>query len=90
MRRFGMMVVAAGCLAMSAPAFAAEMKKSEKDECLLTMRACAGQAKTIQEKMAAIEKEIKKGSKVYTKEELQTLSTKLKEVEDTLRVLQQR
>lgn len=92
MKRFGLMMMAAGVLAMSAPAFAADhgAKKSERDECLIASHACASQAKTLQEKLATLEKEIKKGTKVYSKEEIQKLSAKLKEAEDTLKVLLQR
>jgi len=67
------------------PAFAGETTAtSEKDLCLLYSEMCANRALTIQEKIAKLNREIAKGTQVYTKAELQRLQDKLEEAEKLL------
>ena len=68
----------------SLPAFAAEMTKEQKNECLLASRGCATAADTIQEKIKKLEAEVKKGTKVYSAAEIKKLNAKLKEANDLL------
>ena len=74
------------CLAVpQLPAFASETTAtSEKDRCLLYSEMCANRALTIQEKIAKLNREIAKGTQVYTKAELQRLQDKLEEAEKLL------
>jgi translation initiation factor 2B subunit (eIF-2B alpha/beta/delta family) len=74
-----MALMAVSVMSTSMPAFAAE-----KDECLLASKHCKGEVDSIQQKMKKLDTEIKKGTKVYTVEELKTLQRKLKEVNDQM------
>lgn len=58
--------------------------KEERDECLLASKNCAYQVDTLQKRIKKLNNEIKKGKKVYTKEELKKLEEKLKEANDML------
>ena len=51
------------------------------------VRQCALQAESIQQKIARIQKEIKKGSKAYSAEDLNKLEDKLKEANKILEEL---
>jgi cob(I)alamin adenosyltransferase len=57
---------------------------AEKDLCLLYSQNCAYQAESIQEKIAHLQAEIAKGTRVYSQEEIKRLEEKLKEAEDLL------
>lgn len=65
-------------MSISVPAFATE--KMEKDECLTMSMNCKAEVDDIQKKVKKLNAEIKKGSKVYTAEELKALNNKLKEI----------
>jgi len=85
MKRIAMLVIALFMMSVSVPVFAAdEMTKEQKDECLLASKDCMGQIDTIQEKIAKLQGEINKGTKVYSAEELKKLNDKLKEANDLL------
>jgi PBP1b-binding outer membrane lipoprotein LpoB len=62
--------------------------KEEKDQCLLASKNCVTQVDTIQKRMKRINTEIKKGTKVYSPEELAKLNNKLKEADDILKELE--
>ena len=83
MRKVGIMSLAA-LLCFSVPVFA-EMSKEEKDQCLLAAKNCAGEVDSIQKQVKKLQAEIKKGTKVYTAEELKTLEKKLKEVNEFIK-----
>lgn len=69
-------------LSVAAPAHAADKPDtSEKDLCLLYAQNCARRVDSIQEKIGKLRAEIEKGTRVYTKEELERLERKLKEAE---------
>ena len=66
------------------PAFSADQATAEKDECLLASKNCTGTADDIVKRMHKLDKEIKKGTKVYTPQELQKLKAKLDETDKLL------
>lgn len=79
MKKIAMILAVAVLTASTVPAFA-QMSKEEKDQCLLASKGCAGEVDSIQKQVKKIQAEIKKGTKVYTAEELRTLEQKLKDV----------
>jgi peptidoglycan hydrolase CwlO-like protein len=82
MKKIAIMLAAAFFMAATVPAYAAEMTKEEKDQCLLASKSCATEVDSIQKKIKKLNAEIKKGKKVYSAEELKKLQAKLKEAED--------
>ncbi|AJE03515.1 hypothetical protein [Geobacter pickeringii] len=80
----------------SVPAFAMEHGPSHdqsaeqcEKECEMLLRNCAQEVDSIQQRIGKIQTEIKeKGATTYTLEELKTLEKKLKEANETLKVLQ--
>ena len=78
-------MLAAGIFMLSTiPAFS-EQTKQEKDECLLASKNCTNVVDDIYHRMHQIEKEIKKGTRVYTPQELNILKQKLKETDDMMK-----
>lgn len=76
MKKTALLLVAALMMSSSAvTVFAAE-----KDECLVMSANCKGEVDDMQKKIKKMNAEIKKGSKVYTSEELKKLNEKLKEI----------
>ena len=61
-----------------------ELQQSGKDQCLIVAMNCGDRAMSIQNRIDTIQNEIKKGTGVYTTDELQILQKKL---EDTNREL---
>ena len=84
MKKVAVMMLAAFSMAVSAPVFAAEMTKEQKDQCLLASKNCVTEVDSIQKKIKKLNTEIKKGTKVYSAEELKKLNEKLKETEKFL------
>ena len=84
MKKIAVMMLAAFSMAVAVPAFAADMTKETKDECLLASKGCAHETKTIQQKIKALNAEIKKGKKVYAADEIKKLELKLKEANELL------
>jgi len=84
MKKVAVVMLAAFSMAVAAPAFAAEMTKEQKDQCLLASKGCAGEADSIQKKIKKLNAEIKKGGKVYSADEIKKLEDKLKEAEGIL------
>lgn len=87
MKRLAIILVAALLTAATVPAFA-QMTKEEKDQCLLASKGCLNEVDSLQQRIKKLSREIKKGTKVYTAEELKTLEQKLKEVNDFLKDLE--
>jgi hypothetical protein len=58
-----------------------------KDECLLTSWNCKDSVDSIQMRIEKLNKEIAKGTAVYTKDELNTLKRKLDETNKELEIL---
>ena len=84
MKKIAVVMLAAFSMAVAAPAFAADMNKESKDECLLASKGCAHESDSIQKKIKKLDAEIKKGTKVYTADEIKKLEDKLKEAETLL------
>lgn len=84
MKKVAVVMLAVFSMAISAPVFAAEMTPEQKNECLLASKGCAGEVDSIQKKMKKLQAEIKKGTKVYSVDELKKLKEKLKEAEDMM------
>ena len=88
MKKLGMMLAATIFMMSSVPAFA-DMTQAQKDECLLASKNCTSQVDDIYKRMHKLNKEIKKGTKVYTPAELQKLKNKLQETDEMLKQMEQ-
>ncbi len=86
MKKIAITLMAGLFLIASLPVMA-ETTKAEKDECLLLSKNCATEVDSLQKKVKKLQTEIKKGTRVYTADELKTLENKLKEVNDYLNSL---
>lgn len=84
MKRIVLMLMAVSMVATSVPVFAAEMTKDQKDQCLVASKGCLHEVDSIQTKIKKLNTEIKKGSKVYSADEIKKLTAKLKEAEAML------
>jgi len=84
MRRVLIAVLTAFALSAASMAFAQDAQKNEKNECLLIAKGCRTEVDSIQQKIRKINAEIKKGTKVYTPEELKQLNQMLKEAKDII------
>jgi peptidoglycan hydrolase CwlO-like protein len=84
MKKVAVMLMAAFVMSAAVPAFAAEMTKEEKDQCLLASKGCTTEVDSIQKKIKKLNAEIKKGKKVYSAEEIKKLQQKLDEAEKML------
>ena len=84
MKRILMLVMAVFTMSICVPAFAQEMSKEQKDECLLASKGCATEVDSIQKKIKKLNAEIKKGTKVYSAVEIKKLKEKLAEAEAIL------
>lgn len=99
MKRSIITLLAVAMLAVSAPAFAAEHpsdashnKTMDADcakECDLLLRDCGQEVDSIQQRIKKLQTKIKEeGASKYTLEELKILNKKLKDANETLRVLE--
>jgi hypothetical protein len=83
-------VVAMSLMLTAMSALGAEEKKGEygqqgqKDECLLFAKNCENEMDTIHQRIDRLNREISKGTDVYTYEELGTLNDQLHELMDVL------
>jgi hypothetical protein len=84
MRKRAIMLAAAMFMLATVPAYS-EMTQAQKDECLLASKNCTSQTDDIYQRMHKLDKEIRKGTKVYTPAELQKLKQKLQETDDLLK-----
>jgi len=57
-----------------------------KDECLLVAKNCGGEVDTIQQRIERIQKEIGRGTDVYTNDELKSLN---RDLENEIKNLEQ-
>ena len=78
-------VVAVALAAISA---FASVPPEGKDDCLLYGKNCPNVLDSLPERIAKLNKEIAKGEKVYSSEELNKLKRRLKQDNETMRVLQ--
>jgi peptidoglycan hydrolase CwlO-like protein len=86
MKKFAVLLLSGVFFALSVPAFA-EVAKDAKDECLLASKNCMNEVDSLQKQVKKLQAEVKKGSKVYTAEELQTLEKKIKELNDFMKTM---
>jgi len=84
MKKIAVLLCAAFMMSATVPAFAAEMTKEEKDQCLLASKGCVTEVDSIQKKIKKLEAEIKKGTKVYSAAEIKKLQEKLDEADKML------
>jgi peptidoglycan hydrolase CwlO-like protein len=85
MRKVAVLLCAAFMMSATMPAIAAEkMTKDEKDQCLLASKGCSTEVDSIQKKIKKLQAEIKKGTKVYSAEEIKKLQEKLDEADKML------
>jgi hypothetical protein len=87
MRKMAMMLAASLFMLSSVPAFA-QTAADQKDECLLASKNCMNQVDDIKQRIYKLNREIKKGTRVYSPQELKRLQDKLKETSDVLRTLE--
>jgi peptidoglycan hydrolase CwlO-like protein len=87
MKKIAISLIAGLLLTTAIPAMA-EMTKEEKDQCLLASKNCANEVDSLQQRIRKLNKEIKKGTKVYSAEELKKLELKLKEADEILKNLE--
>lgn len=80
--------VCAVAVALAAIPALASVPPEGKDDCLLYGKNCPNVIDSLPERITKLNKEIAKGEKVYTSEELNKLKRKLKEDSETMRVLQ--
>ena len=83
MKKIAALLVVGFMMAVAVPAFA-QQAPAEKDQCLLTAKACANQVDSIQQRIKKLDQAIKEGKKVYTPEELKKLQDKLDETNKML------
>jgi peptidoglycan hydrolase CwlO-like protein len=94
MKRTIVAVIAAMLLASVMPAAAQETKQpsamtqGDKDQCLLYSKNCSNQVDTLQTRIRKLNKELQKGDRVYSEDELKRLNQKLKEANDILNRLE--
>jgi DNA-binding transcriptional regulator GbsR (MarR family) len=87
MKKIAIALIAGLMLTSAMPAMA-QMTKEEKDQCLLASKNCANEVDSLQQRIKKLNKEIKKGTKVYSADELKKLEMKLKEADEILKSLE--
>lgn len=89
MKRVLMLVSTSAVFALwSLPALA-EVTQQQKDECLLAVKNCTDQVDDLYQRIHKLDKEIKKGDKVYSAAEIKALQMKLEEANNMLKTLEQ-
>jgi peptidoglycan hydrolase CwlO-like protein len=87
MKKIPILLAAALLMATVTPAFS-EMSQAEKDECMLASKNCTDQVDDIYKRIHRLNKEIKKGKRVYTPAELKKLQDKLTETQELLKTME--
>lgn len=87
MKKIVFLLTAAVVMTASVPAFA-QTPQDQKDECLLASKNCVDQVDDIYKRIHRLQKEVKKGQRVYTPAELKKLQDKLAETQDLLNNLE--
>jgi peptidoglycan hydrolase CwlO-like protein len=95
MKRRSLVAILVACMLSAAIPLIAEdtstqTDQTNKNECLLYSKKCMDNVDSLQDRMHKLDAEIKKGTTVYTPEELKNLEQKLKEANDTLDMLLKR
>lgn len=87
MKTKALMLTAAIFLASAMPA-SAQPNQAQRDECLLASKNCMTQVDDIYTRMKRLDKEIRKGTKTYSPQELKKLQQKLTETQELLRSIE--
>lgn len=87
MKKISVLLAAAIFLSTAVPGFS-QPSQAQKDECLLASKNCMNQADDIQTRIHKLTREIKKGKRVYSPQELKKLQQKLQETQDMLDTLE--
>jgi len=87
MKSMSIVLTAAVLTLTAAPSFA-QPTQAEKDECMLASKNCTDQVDDIYKRMHRLDKEVKKGKKVYTPAELKMLHEKLAETQELLKTME--
>jgi len=87
MKAFLTVCVSAALLLQAAPGYP-QMSPQQKDECMLASRNCTDQVDDIYKRMHRLDSEIRKGTRVYTADELKKLQDKLTETQELLKTLE--
>jgi peptidoglycan hydrolase CwlO-like protein len=87
MKRMSIVLAAAMLTLSTAPAFS-QMSQTQKDECMLASKNCTDQVDDIYKRMHRLDKEVKKGTRVYTPAELKKLQMKLAETQELLKTME--
>ncbi|MBJ6726723.1 coiled-coil domain-containing protein [Geomesophilobacter sediminis] len=88
MRAAAFPVLASFLVAATVPAFA-QTSQNQRDECLLTSRNCMDQVDDLQKRVHKLNRELKKGTRAYSPDELKKLQQKLRETNEQLRRLEE-
>ena len=86
MKKVILSVCAVAIAFVALPAFAT-VQTEGKNDCLVYGKNCPNTVDSLPERIAKLKTEIAKGEKVYTVEELKLLERRLKEDNETMRVL---
>jgi len=86
-KKMALLLAAALLMSTAMPAMA-EMTQAQKDECMLASKNCTDQVDDIYKRMHRLDKEIKKGTKVYSARELKQLQEKLTETQNLLKTME--
>jgi len=86
MKKIILSVCAVAIAFVALPVFAA-VQTEGKNDCLVYGKNCPNAVDSLPERIAKLKTEIAKGTKVYTAEELKLLERRLKEDNETMRVL---
>ncbi|MDR3579979.1 MAG: hypothetical protein P4L44_08465 [Oryzomonas sp.] len=87
MKRYAMAAVTALMVSASFPVFAEEPAsnaENAKDECVLAAKNCRDAVDSLQQSIAKLNREIARGNKVYSPEDLRRLNEKLNEANDLM------
>ncbi len=88
MKKITISICAVAVALLAVPAFASVVPPDGKDDCLLYGKNCPNALDSLPERIIKLKNEIAKGEKVYSAEELNKLKRKLKDDNETMRVLQ--
>lgn len=83
-----MLLLAGALFIASTTTSFAQGDEAQKNECLLASRNCTEQVDDIFKRMQRLDKEIKKGTAVYSPQELKRLQQKLTETQELLRKME--
>lgn len=84
MKKSALMIIAALMVAATMPAFSQQQTPEEKVICNLAAQNCLNTVDILQKRLKKLNAEVKKGTRVYSAEELKKIEQKLQETKDLL------